>query len=144
MPPGLSPGKEHECPGKIKVKITGLVQGASTLTYQLTKVFVCLPSLIGEVVHQNILLKVRWEVLLTDSNTLVIPVTCMYVVAGGLLVKALDCGSKSPGFQSHLQQRLISLPGALSFTSKIEYKFFLWFLWREIKPSLPGNPLILA
>ena len=25
-------------------------------------------------------------------------------VAGGLLVKALDCGWKGPGFQSHLQQ----------------------------------------
>ena len=41
-------------------------------------------------------------------------------VEGGLLVKALDCGSKGPGFQSHLQQRFISLLGALSPTSKIE------------------------
>ena len=41
-------------------------------------------------------------------------------VVGGLLVKALDCGSKGPGFQSHLQQRFISLLGALSPTSKIE------------------------
>ena len=41
-------------------------------------------------------------------------------VAGGLLVKALDYGSKDPGFQSHLQQRFISLLGALSPTSKIE------------------------
>ena len=41
-------------------------------------------------------------------------------VAVGLLVKALDCGLKGPGFQSHLQQRFISLLGALSPTSKIE------------------------
>ena len=41
-------------------------------------------------------------------------------VAGGLLVKALDYGSKDPGFQSHLQQRFISLLGTLSPTSKIE------------------------
>ena len=30
-------------------------------------------------------------------------------VAGGLLVQALDCRSKGQGFQSHLQQRFISL-----------------------------------
>ena len=42
------------------------------------------------------------------------------VVAGGLSVKALDYGSKDPGFQSHEQQRFISLLGALSPTSKIE------------------------
>ena len=41
-------------------------------------------------------------------------------VEGALLVKALDCGSKGPGFQSHLQQRFISLLGALSPTPKIE------------------------
>ena len=41
-------------------------------------------------------------------------------VEGCLLVKALDCGSKGPGFQSHLQQRFISLLGALSPTPKIE------------------------
>ena len=41
-------------------------------------------------------------------------------VAGGLLVKALDYGSKDPGFQSHLQQRFISLLGAVSPTSEIE------------------------
>ena len=41
-------------------------------------------------------------------------------VEGGLLVKALDCGSKGPGFQSDLQQRFISLLGALSPTAKIE------------------------
>ena len=41
-------------------------------------------------------------------------------VASGLLVKALDCGSKGLEFQSHLQQRFISLPGALSPTPKIE------------------------
>ena len=41
-------------------------------------------------------------------------------VAGGLSVKALDYGLKDPGFQSHLQQRFISLLGALSPTSKIE------------------------
>ena len=41
-------------------------------------------------------------------------------VASGLLVKALDCRSKRLGFQSHLQQRFISLPGALSPTPKIE------------------------
>ena len=51
-------------------------------------------------------------------------------VAGGILVKALDCGSKGPGFQSHLQQRFISLLGALSPTSKIEYKVFLRVLRR--------------
>ena len=41
-------------------------------------------------------------------------------VASGLLVKALDCGSKGLEFQSHLQQRFISFPGALSPTPKIE------------------------
>ena len=41
-------------------------------------------------------------------------------VAGGLLVKALDCRSKGPGFQSHLQQSFISLLGALSPISNIE------------------------
>ena len=41
-------------------------------------------------------------------------------VEGGLLVKALDCRSKGPGFQSHLQQRFISLLGSLSRTPKIE------------------------
>ena len=41
-------------------------------------------------------------------------------VVAGLLVKALDCRSKGPGFQSHLQQRFISLLGALSPTSNIE------------------------
>ena len=46
-------------------------------------------------------------------------------VASGLLVKALDCGSKGLEFQSHLQQRFISqrfisLPCALSPTPKIE------------------------
>ena len=41
-------------------------------------------------------------------------------VASGLLVKALDCGSKGLEFQSHLQQRFISLLGALSPTPKIE------------------------
>ena len=51
-------------------------------------------------------------------------------VAGGLLVKALYCGSKGPRFQSHLQQRFISLLGALSPTSKIEKKAFLCVLWR--------------
>ena len=59
-------------------------------------------------------------------------------VAGGLLVKTLDCGSKDPGFQSHLQQRFISLLGALSPTSKIEQKVFFG---GDIKPSVPGNPL---
>ena len=39
---------------------------------------------------------------LRDSNS-------GWVVAGGLLVKALDHGSKGPGFLSHLQQRFISL-----------------------------------
>ena len=47
-----------------------------------------------------------------------------WVVEGGLLVKALDCGSKGPGFQSHLQQRFISLLGALSPTPKIEQKVY--------------------
>ena len=56
----------------------------------------------------------------------------------GLLVKALDCGSKGPGFQSHLQQRSISLLGALSPTPKIEQKVYLRV------PSVPGNPLKLA
>ena len=37
-----------------------------------------------------------------------------------ILVKALDCGSKGPGFQSLLQQRFICLQGALSPTPKIE------------------------
>ena len=37
-------------------------------------------------------------------------------VEGGLLVKSLDCGSKGLALQSHLQQRFISLPGALSPT----------------------------
>ena len=41
-------------------------------------------------------------------------------VASGLLVRALDCRSKGLEFQSHLQQRFISLPGALSPTPKIE------------------------
>ena len=45
-------------------------------------------------------------------------------VEGGLLVKALDCGSKGPGFRSHLQQRFISLLGALSPTPKIEQKVY--------------------
>ena len=40
--------------------------------------------------------------------------------AGGLVVKVLDCEPKGPGFQPHLQQRFISLLGALSPTSKIE------------------------
>ena len=39
---------------------------------------------------------------------------------GGLLVKALDCRLKGPEFQSHLQQRFISLLGALGPTPKIE------------------------
>ena len=51
-------------------------------------------------------------------------------VEGGLLVKALDYGSKGPGFQSHLQQRFISLLGALSPTPKIEQKVYLRFLQR--------------
>ena len=46
------------------------------------------------------------------------------VVDRGLKVaywfKALDCGSKGPGFQSQLQQRFIYLLGALSPTPKIE------------------------
>ena len=41
-------------------------------------------------------------------------------VAGGLVVKVLDCKSKGPRFQPHLQQRFISLPDALNPTSKIE------------------------
>ena len=55
---------------------------------------------------------------------------CVWGVEGGLSVKALDCGSKGPGFQSHLQQRFISLLGALSPTPKIEQKVYLRVLWR--------------
>ena len=62
-------------------------------------------------------------------------------VEGGLLVKALDCGSKGPGFQSHLQQRFISLLGALSPTPKM---FTFVSFGGDIKPSVPGNPIILA
>ena len=49
-------------------------------------------------------------------------VTNQYVfgVASGLLVKALDCGLKGLGFQWHLQQRFISILGALSPTPKNE------------------------
>ena len=32
-------------------------------------------------------------------------------VAGGLLLKALGCGLKGPGFQSHMQQRFIFSSG---------------------------------
>ena len=58
------------------------------------------------------------------------PVHHKQKVEGGLLVKALDCGSKGPGFQSHLQQRFISLLGALSPTPKIEQKVYLHVLRR--------------
>ena len=51
-------------------------------------------------------------------------------VGGGLLVKALDCGSKGPEIQSHLQQRFISLLGLLSPTPKIELKVYLRVLRR--------------
>ena len=48
-------------------------------------------------------------------------------VEGGLLVKALDCGSKGPGFQSHLQHaEIISLLGELSHTPRS----YLRVLWR--------------
>ena len=62
-------------------------------------------------------------------------------VEGGLLVKALDCGSKGPGFQSHLQQRFVSLPGALSPTPKLSRRFtFVSFGGDgDIKPSVLGN-----
>ena len=72
------------------------------------------------------------------------------------MVKALDCGLKGPGFQSHLQQRFISLLGALSPTPKnnnnskiirikktnnnIQKKSFLVCPY-TFKPSLP--PLYL-
>ena len=65
-------------------------------------------------------------------------------VASGLLVKALDCGSKDPEFQSQLQQRFTSLPGALSPTPKNEWRFTFMSFGGDIKPSVPGNPLKLA
>ena len=59
-------------------------------------------------------------------------------VAGGLV--ALDCRTKGPGFQSHLQRRFISLLGALSPTSrKFEYKVFFG---GDVKPLVPGTSLI--
>ena len=48
-----------------------------------------------------------------------------------ILVKALESGSKGPGFQSNLQQRFISLLGALSPTPKFEQKVYLCVLQRE-------------
>ena len=65
-------------------------------------------------------------------------------VAGGLLVKALDCGLIGPRFQSHLQQRFISLQGALSPTLKLSRKFSFVSFRGAVKPSIPGNPLKLA
>ena len=41
--------------------------------------------------HQNVCLGLLFK----------LPQTASGVVAGGLLVKALDYGSKDPGFQSH-------------------------------------------
>ena len=62
-------------------------------------------------------------------------------VAVGLLVKALDCGSKGPEFQSHLQQRFIFLLGALSPMSR---RFSFASFRGDVKPSVPGNLLKLA
>ena len=57
------------------------------------------------------------------------------------MVKALDCGSKGPEIQSHLQQRFISLLGLLSPTPKIELKVSFG---GDIKPSVPENPFKLT
>ena len=78
----------------------------------------------------------------TVSETAHTHFLCMLVV-GGLLVKALDCGFKDPGFQSHLQQRFISLLGALSPTSQLSRRFFFVSFGGDITPSVPGNPLKL-
>ena len=63
-------------------------------------------------------------------------------VAGGQLIKALDCESKGPGFQSHLQQRFISLLGALSPTSRRRFCFASFR--GDVQPSVPGEPLKIS
>ena len=66
-------------------------------------------------------------------------------VESGLLVKALHCGSKGPGFQSHLQQRFISLLGALSPTPKMSRRFpFVFFGGDRHLAVGPGEPLKIS
>jgi len=61
------------------------------------------------------------------------------------LKHCMDCGLKGPVFQSHLQQRFTSLPGALSPTPKIESRGFTFVSFGgDIKSSVLGNPLKLG
>ena len=47
----------------------------------------------------------QWSMQLSTCYTKWVWLCKGWEVAGGLLVKALDCGSKDPGFQSHYQQQ---------------------------------------
>ena len=64
-------------------------------------------------------------------------------VAGRLLVKAVDCGSKGPGFQSHLEQRFLLWVHSV-LPQKLSRTFFFTSFRGDIKLSVLGNPLKLA
>ena len=59
------------------------------------------------------------------------------------MVNALDYRSKDPGFQSHEQQRFISLLGALSPTSKLSRFSFASF-GGDVKAIGPREPLKIS
>ena len=66
------------------------------------------------------------------------------MVKGGLLVKALECRSKGPGFQSHLQQTFISLLVHSALPRKLSRWFTFVSFGRDIKLSVLGNPLKIS
>ena len=63
-------------------------------------------------------------------------------VASGLLVKALDCGSKSSS--PTCNRDLFLFWGHSALPQKLSRRFTFVSFGGDIKPSVPGNPLKLA
>ena len=63
---------------------------------------------------------------------------------GGLLVKALDCGSKGPRVPVPLAAEIYFSSGCTQPYQKLSRRFSFSSFGGDVKPSVPGNPLKLA